>query len=645
VNEENLAMLTNPYTRQVEEDFPDLDDEFERERERRRAANEQAMRDAQEVMTEPPAPPAPAEEFARRQQERAAGYRSLRPLPPPPQPAAALPAPVIDLPAPVVDPNPTPTPTQLPSLRPAQTSPQLADVHEFRQRLEGPQGRPAPTAEDEDERRRRKALRPHQQEGWTEEVMMDGIPTHITNVGLSRRLRELVARYPDAGTEQALGAQQPQDSAPVQPPQPEPVPPSGAVTGDPLTTPLQDVPKIALDAKNARAGLRPSMNNTGDSLADVQEYRRRLEGYTDPKAKDSRLVAGLKKALQAAAVGARATGTWQGAAGGAGVGLAYGGAVPNITERDWRDREKIKAAGLEKQEVDRRKEALNAEETRAGVRLKNAQATDLETQKPLRDAAKFEDQQKRALLAELGKMPMVDPAKNAVFLAKWKKLYGEDFNVEAWNNKKGNFIIRGLITDPAKPQEKHDIAINLGTGEQRDLGISGYTPPLDAQGMSENQRRSDSDRDDTRDNTENFRAQMLGLSTARLQESMLNGLTGRAAKTFSTKTTGLFAERGRLETQINGYRTRASKREISPAESERRIAELQKKVDEITGRIDDARSEAVGEMGGASRPRSASGPVSESYAGKRISRSKLPEAAKRLGVSVDEAERRIKAGG
>src|SRR5687768_711519 len=50
-----------------------------------------------------------------------------------------------------------------------------------------------------------------------------------------------------------------------------------------------------------RAVFRPAMESTGDSLADVQEYRRQLEGYTDPKAKDHWAVAALKKGLEGAA--------------------------------------------------------------------------------------------------------------------------------------------------------------------------------------------------------------------------------------------------------------------------------------------------------------------------------------------------------
>jgi hypothetical protein len=141
------------------------------------------------------------------------------------------------------------------------------------------------------------------------------------------------------------------------------------------------------------------------------------------------------------------------------------------------------------------KERREAEALASETRLRNANANYIETQKPLNDEATRLDKAKRAFLAQLGKMPSIDPQKHAAFLSAWQRLNGEPFDVDAYNNRKGNIIVRGLITDPSKPQEKNDVAINLATGGQTVLGLSGYTPPRDTSGMTEGERRTDADRD------------------------------------------------------------------------------------------------------------------------------------------------------
>ncbi len=131
------------------------------------------------------------------------------------------------------------------------------------------------------------------------------------------------------------------------------------------------LPNMRVDGRNI---FRPELNNTGDQLADVQEYRRQLEGYTDPKARDHWAVAVLKKGLQGAATGARATGTLQGALGGAVTGGLYGGFKPYSTEIDWREAEKQRAAGLEQQETARRGTQLDFGAKLADIGYKQARA-------------------------------------------------------------------------------------------------------------------------------------------------------------------------------------------------------------------------------------------------------------------------------
>jgi hypothetical protein len=609
--------LTNPYTRQsaYQQALRDVQDLEEEERRRaRRAADEQAVSES-DAAVKPyvtPRPPLPAPSPQPRQEginwgkaigevigkvgtavvEKLTESKPVAPVVAPP----ALVPPDLDLPAPVVDPNPPPPPSEgetlpFPSLRPAQTAPQLADVQEFRRRLEGAEGRADDAAEDE---RRRRALVPASVREPMDERLPDG--TNASMIGLPDALKRAAARMARrdgaAPVASENGFERPHRFTPA-PVSDATLPPAAARLrpGDPLTAELQPIPEAM------RAAQRRARSTTAPKRADydlstpegTRAYADALRNY-DPEDHNGRLksfLIGLGR------------GFLSGGLPGALVSGVAHAASPSLDEQYAHGQNMGLAATAETALGARAKLQGELAGQQASTRLHNAQANDLETQKPLRDVALREDREKRALLGQLRGMPAVDPTKHAAFLGEWRKTFGDDFDVQGWNNKKGNFIIRGLVTDPAKPQEKHDVAVNLATGEQKDLGLSGYAVPLDAQGMSENQRRTDVDRDDTRENLESFRAQLLGLSTQRLHESMLNGLTGRAARLFGTKTAGLFTERTAIENRIKDYTTRKAALLIDPDEADKQIRELEKKRDELTGQIDDARSEAVGEMSSA----------------------------------------------
>jgi hypothetical protein len=309
----------------------------------------------------------------------------------------------------------------------------------------------------------------------------------------------------------------------------------------------------------------------------------------------------------------------------------------------------------------RRKEGLEAEETRAGVRLKNSQAGYYE-QRPDIEAGKAKAQELKAnqqliqkeIALRLKEPRPFDPEnRDDADLFNRASAVGVHVQTGAFGDYKNPFTLE--VDDPTDPSgtRRTRVVIPRGGGTPAPIMGEDGKPIVTKRVEQRDERGVPVSKVEQMENTQEYRAQLLGLSSARLQESMLNGLTGRAAKTFSTKTAGLFAERGRLETQINGYRTRASKREMSPAESERRIAELQKKVDEITGQIDDARSEAVGEMGGASRSRRAGTPApsspSQSGSKGRVSRKnfdKVREDNPSLrGKSDAQVEAELKARG
>lgn len=160
-----------------------------------------------------------------------------------------------------------------------------------------------------------------------------------------------------------------------------------------------------------------------------------------------------------------------------------------------RRREIARARPAAEREAAEEKRRLEAEDTRSQINLRDSTAEYNRGARVDEASARREDRNKQRLVGMLRTMPTVDPAKHTRFLDSWERTFGEPFDVDAWNNKKGNFTIRGIFTDPSKPQEKHDIAFNFADGTTRDLGLSAYTVPRDTLGMSENERRVDSDRD------------------------------------------------------------------------------------------------------------------------------------------------------
>jgi hypothetical protein len=189
---------------------------------------------------------------------------------------------------------------------------------------------------------------------------------------------------------------------------------------------------------------------------------------------------------------------------------------PSLDEREAQSRNMGDAAGAEAAATQRSAATSRLADDASRRDYEAAQADYTRTQKPLNDAARREDGAKRVLLAQLGRMPTVDPERDKAFVRQWQSTFGDAFDVDAYNNKKGNFVVRGLVTDPSKPQEKHDVAFNFATGEQRDLGLSDYVVTRDAQGLSEGERRTDADRDASRVNLERQRSVSNELARAGL---------------------------------------------------------------------------------------------------------------------------------
>jgi hypothetical protein len=172
-----------------------------------------------------------------------------------------------------------------------------------------------------------------------------------------------------------------------------------------------------------------------------------------------------------------------------------GAAVPSTDEELIRQRDIVRAAPAAQREAAEEDRRMKSEDAASQIAYRDSMTDYNNTTRKDEATARAEDKAKQRLITELRTKQSVDPSKDSVFLNRWQKLFGDPFNVDSWNNKKGNFTIRGVVTDPSRPQEQHDVAYNFATGETKDLGLSDYVTPRDTQGMSENERRVDSDRD------------------------------------------------------------------------------------------------------------------------------------------------------
>jgi hypothetical protein len=71
---------------------------------------------------------------------------------------------------------------------------------------------------------------------------------------------------------------------------------------------------------------------------------------------------------------------------------------------------------------------------------------------------------------------------------------GVTVDPQAWNDASSNLVSVDLV-DPDNPTQKRRAYYNKATGEVSDVGVSGYVAPVGADGLTEAQRRGDSDRD------------------------------------------------------------------------------------------------------------------------------------------------------
>jgi hypothetical protein len=363
------------------------------------------------------------------------------------------------------------------------------------------------------------------------------------------------------------------------------------------------------------------------ALRDAAEHPQEAHGWR-------RLVRPVVAALLA---GAR-TGDPLAAAGAAGAGAAVGAVDPRAANRLKYGSQLGRSDSRLSTLRERRKEDLSARQQQAQIGWWEARPG-LEGKKLDAQAVKL---QQDALQREIGNR-LHDPSPfdpNDPYdagLAERAQAAGVNFSQGAFGDRKNPATLE--VIDPNDPTgtRKTRLVYDREGGTWAPLTAdgrpvqTGYVQPVGEDGLTEAQRRTDADRDTARENTESYRKNLLGLSTAKLEEQMRNGISGRAARDFNLKTRGLFDRRRQLESQIQGYNTRAAKAEISGAERDRRVSELRAELEKVTQQVDDARSEALGAMGAAS--------AGGSHVSRAKFRSKYPQFKDRPDADVDAAIR------
>ncbi|HEX7318659.1 MAG TPA: hypothetical protein VF297_32420 [Pyrinomonadaceae bacterium] len=586
-------------------------------RAKQRAAAEQIVRDAEETAQRFLKPaPSPPVSFRPPQQEgdlswgrvigealgkvggAAVGKLTEDSGPPPPDVEPPLPNVTFTPPRPPSEPGP------LPTLRPAQTSDQLSDVHEFR---------PAATAALPTMRPDLvRALVPAGAKPESLPVMRpqrEPLPTMRPDL-LARatedpdRLRDDAQRI-----RRALDARAPADFEPSR------LPVMGKAKAGPAPG-EEDMNDARVRERIEAAG---GYEEGGDvhSRARVARPREFLERrITDieqnPTRQNSngRWGGALRSAARAASRILASGGSPAQAVGAFAAGFGLGAADTSLDERlgemDAADRMRGTLAGMNQREGER----LKLEGGRADVRARNAQATYYEQRPDLeRDklTATALERKQKAVQREIGQRlrdprPFDDNDAYDADLAERAAEVGVNMNRAGFGDAQKPFTIE--VLDPTDPQHIRKIRMQYDRATRQwspaqaggETFVTNRVQPVGDDGRTPTQRETDNDRDRAFKATQDYRAQMLALSSDRLHEQMLNGLSGRAAREFTTATRGLFERRRAVEKQIEDYSKRAAAYTVDPAEAKRRIGELERERDDITSQIDGSRSSALGSM-------------------------------------------------
>jgi hypothetical protein len=345
--------------------------------------------------------------------------------------------------------------------------------------------------------------------------------------------------------------------------------------------------------------------------------------------------------------GVARTGSLAGGIGGAGAGALTHGLDHSLDERVARGELTQEDAARYKLARENEEVGLKADETRAGIRQRNAAATYAEA-RPDIEASKRADAAKKtqqsALQREIGnrlKEPRPFNPSDAYDsdLAARSQAAGVHFSPGMFGDFKNPATME--IEDPtdASHIRKTRVAYNRESGQWEPVTSGGEAivtkrvQPVGANGMTPFQTAAlglDRDR--------------LALSTRDYQLRLLQGLDSHAKSIFTTETAGLFNQLGSIKSATARIHEKVAAGDMFDDEGDAEIKKLEGEQGEIMQRIEAARSKALSGLGANSSaaPSTSSGRFANLPP---MHRSNLPEAAKRMGVSVEEAQRRIIAEG
>ncbi|MGB8507523.1 MAG: hypothetical protein WCD76_03880, partial [Pyrinomonadaceae bacterium] len=222
----------------------------------------------------------------------------------------------------------------------------------------------------------------------------------------------------------------------------------------------------------------------------------------------------LKTALYAAGQEAREhpSNDWQGVAriaGAGGAGLAAG-----VVDSKTYPRLKHEAM------VNRAQQRLDArnynQDASSRVRLRKAQASALEA-RPELEASKAQaadlNRRRGAALRTLsmlrGQRLDENNPEHAKLLQELSDVGVHGVDPASWNDAKSN-VMHLTATDENDPSKVNNVEFNAVTGEQRVIGQRGFQPPIGEDGLTETQRRADSDRDASRSQSDEHFSRAFG---------------------------------------------------------------------------------------------------------------------------------------
>lgn len=206
----------------------------------------------------------------------------------------------------------------------------------------------------------------------------------------------------------------------------------------------------------------------------------------------------------------------------------------------------------------------------------------------------------------------------------------------AWADSASNQVSVELA-DPENPSQVRRVFVNKVTGEFSDVGLSRFQAPRDASGMTESERRVDSDRDSTRELQRRLgeaNLKRIGVTIARMEQEMKYMSPG-AAREFNVVSKGIpeaiRSKRGELER----LRRDAASMVIDPADANPRIEALAAEIDALESSFEEARRKALsGSSTSYSRPPAATQKYTEAEVRARARAMGRPEDA-----AVQEARR------